>query len=247
MKLDRARHHLDCLRGAEQEWRSRAPVTMAVKEEDCGDGSRLYRIIATVTEPPPAEWATIIGDVVHNARSAMDNAVWAAADPTRRGKHTQLPICRTRSGWTKQSATQLAGLSTRQVHLLAREQPFHHPAQLVPLLTLRELSNQDKHRALHAVALESEREWMGIDNAEATFEHLARRAPGIVDQGEVVRIRAVPKDPSKPMTVHPNAEYVVAILGAPTPRGALDTLDACCWFAEVIVGHLEHPDRFASM
>jgi hypothetical protein len=89
---------------------------MAVKEEDGGDGSRLYRIIATVTEPPPAVWATVIGDVVHNARSAMDNAVWAAADPAQRGKHTQLPICKTRAEWTKQSGTQLAGVSPSQVH-----------------------------------------------------------------------------------------------------------------------------------
>jgi len=61
---------------------------MAVTDEDGGDGARLYRIIATVTEPPPVEWATIIGDVVHNTPSAMDNAVWSAADPAERGKHT---------------------------------------------------------------------------------------------------------------------------------------------------------------
>jgi hypothetical protein len=88
---------------------------------------------------------------------------------------------------------------------------------------------------------------MGIDNADTTFEHLARRSPGIIDNGEVLRVRAVPKDPKQPMVVEPNADYVVAISDAPTPSGALDTLDACCWFAEVIVGHLEHPERFQSL
>lgn len=240
MKLDHARELLDTLRTAEAEYRAGNPVQMETIEERCADGSRVYRIIASVRQEPPAGWALIIGDVVHNSRSALDNAVWAATDPLLRGRHTAMPICDSLEAWEIETIRRrrLDGVSAQQQAIIRKYQPFHDE-QPVPLSVLRDLSDGDKHRALHATALISEDEWVGSDNATVTFEHVARVIP-ITDQAEAMRVRATPQDPAEPMVVRPNAAYVVAI---GTFAGMTDTLDSCCWFAEKIVGELEHPDR----
>ncbi|MDO8749792.1 MAG: hypothetical protein Q7K03_01415 [Dehalococcoidia bacterium] len=69
VKVERAEHHLRDLDQAIQGFLKRKPYSM-VKEEDLNTGSYIWR--CKVSEQPPIEWSAVIGDIVHNLRSALD-------------------------------------------------------------------------------------------------------------------------------------------------------------------------------
>ncbi len=243
LKVDRARELLTQLRQEEAAYLAANPVDMEVRVEARGDGSEIHRVVAHVHQGPPVSWVPLVGDIVHNARSALDHAVWASASPALRGRHTQFPIYDRKRDWDERAARALAGVSDRQRDLVREFQPFlasDGRPELVPLAILRDLSNRDKHQALHAIALISNDEMVGTTNADITFEHLARVYP-ILDGGEAMRILARPENPRVAMVVSPRARYQTAI--ERTFGGMVDTLDGCCWFVERVLGRLEHPAR----
>lgn len=65
-----------------------------------------------VLHPPPLRLGVIVGDLVHNVRSALDHLVWQlvlanAQQPTRA---TQFPVCSKREQWAWVRARSLAGV-----------------------------------------------------------------------------------------------------------------------------------------
>jgi hypothetical protein len=76
LKLDRASRHLDSLQAHVSEWRERHPYDYVV-EPDPESGNQLVKV--KLIEPPPHEFRLIIGDCLHNLRSALDNLVYELA------------------------------------------------------------------------------------------------------------------------------------------------------------------------
>ena len=241
LKLDRAREHLAWLEAAVAEYRASEPVAMRTTEEAHADGSVTYRIVASVRVEPPAAWGPVIGDVVQNARSALDYAVWEIThDVDHQSNQTQMPICDTEEAWNAERLRRLKGVMDFQQEHIRESQPFQHDEPwTAPLSILRELSNRDKHRALHAAALASANEEAHTTNADVTFEHIARVIP-FSDDGDVMIIQATPQDPGQPMVVYPHADWAVGVLGL--VDSIVGTLDDACWSAERLVRRLEQPD-----
>jgi len=129
-------------------------------------------------EPPVEGWGAIIGDVVHNLRSALDHLVWALTlvnghtppavippkpQPGSEWKDIRFPIYafdfrkRYPSGrripWRFKPPNSLWGVRPALRADLQRLQPFNHGkrAPKMPLAVLDELWNIDKHRHLHLV------------------------------------------------------------------------------------------------
>lgn len=75
LKLDRARKHIDDLTALIDEFLKRGPYRLEqVSVAPHGHGVRLH-----IVEEPPAELALVVGDAVHNMRSALDVAFIDAA------------------------------------------------------------------------------------------------------------------------------------------------------------------------
>src|SRR4051812_542711 len=72
-KLDRAREHLEQLRGATEAWYGTTPQRI-VGEFDPATG--LFTFVAPHTGGSFREWGAIIGDVVHNLRASLDYLAW---------------------------------------------------------------------------------------------------------------------------------------------------------------------------
>jgi hypothetical protein len=97
LKLDRASHHLDSLDAKVRDWRQRYPYDY-ILEIDRESDEELVKI--TLIEPLPAEFRLIIGDCLHNLRSALDNLVYELALvhigvdplPERRARVLEFPI-----------------------------------------------------------------------------------------------------------------------------------------------------------
>lgn len=98
--------------------------------------------------PPPPRIGTMVGDVVHNLRSALDVSAWQLAianDEAAARKQRNLvtfSLTRTPEEFSKHRALPLFGESAHDV--IERLQPYRNSMQA--LGWLRDLSNSDKHR-----------------------------------------------------------------------------------------------------
>lgn len=124
---------------------------VTIDDDRCGWQVRLPDFAG----PPVDKWRLILGDAVHNVRSALDHLVWAHADTEglTEGQQSLLsfPILRKRGEW-KKKATMLgeaAKLPPGMVERIAAVQPFQRPQGEVEtdaLVLLQYLDNMDKHR-----------------------------------------------------------------------------------------------------
>jgi hypothetical protein len=128
------------------------------------NNSRFLRWVVNSIDEPPLEWATIVGDVVHNLRSSLDHLVYELSFLGTRGEpgdKTAFPCLLTRKSWNSNDTqnAKLKGVLERHKRMLYRAQPFYRRRDDVPtdvfdlrrhnaLWVLQELSNDDKHRML---------------------------------------------------------------------------------------------------
>lgn len=148
-KLERARTHLDALDQAVDEFRERSPYEFTTHTPGNKKGSSDIWVTVTVTEAPaiPDSWALITGDILTNARGALDHAVFPhirARKPTLERKYIQYPIEDSKEQWNKNK-----WFSKEVRKVVVESQPYRVSESAVhPLRVLRELVNMDKHRDL---------------------------------------------------------------------------------------------------
>jgi hypothetical protein len=174
--------------------------------------------------------AAVIGDAVHNIRSALDHLVYELAPPeVRRRRRTQFPIFMTEAGFRNQGLQQIDGITGDERTLIEKVQPYNasDPPNDDPLAVLNRLSNLDKHRLLVPViaAVSDTGVWVGSDNAEVNFTFIE---PGAVEDGtKIVAFTTAPKDPTQPMAVHPQSglEIQLADTGSTYRSNVVGTLE----------------------
>jgi hypothetical protein len=153
LKLARANTHIQTLTDSVVEWAKRSPLSgrAEIADDRCG----YWLILEEFKENPPIDyWGLVVGECVHNLRSALDNLCFSAArlqrgppaDPTG----IQFPIFDDEQSYRKRAAPTLRQLPEAAAQLLDHFQPFRMPDRQQiehhALLALQYLSNQDKHR-----------------------------------------------------------------------------------------------------
>lgn len=166
-KLRHAETHLSTLRTFIDTARAREENQLAVGAElDTAAGLYILRITYTPDLTPIAEKVSlIVGDVIHNLRSALDHLAWqlacgAAGGTPRKSKDVVFPICDPRQpGKTCKTPGYLATADWQKMHEFEpckglNNRPDGWSASYVHQLTLlKELSNADKHKTLPVVLL----------------------------------------------------------------------------------------------
>jgi hypothetical protein len=152
LKLARARMHAQAFGASVAEWQSHPLSAHGEISED----RRIYKLVLDefAVVPPVELWGMLIGDCIHNLRSALDNLCFSAArlkcDPPADPRGVQFPIFDTKVAYNDSAARTLRQLPDTAVHLLEHFQPFQKGAadeiQKHSLMALQHLSNQDKHR-----------------------------------------------------------------------------------------------------
>lgn len=160
LKLDRAKEHWEALN---REIRSYLDNHAIVPVAACDPLQRLYIFRVGKVLPLPARWGIIVGDIVHNTRSALDHLVTqlVMANGQVPGRHHAFPVCVKTRDWQRQvehakpGKSMLQGVAPAAVSLIKSIQPFHVGAQRdakrSTLAGLQRLSNADKHRLVHSV------------------------------------------------------------------------------------------------
>jgi hypothetical protein len=158
-KLYRAQEHLETLEAEIALFQRRKPYEVA-GDIDSEPGFFLLRF--HLTEEPRQRWATIIGDVAHNYRSALDHLAWVLVKRNggNAGRQTKFPIYNSEANylaWREPRGANdprgrrddpFAGVDERVIEIIERFQPYKREdeAEADPLAILNRISNRDKHR-----------------------------------------------------------------------------------------------------
>ncbi len=157
IKLDRALHHLQSLEYETAAWLDSKPYRLT-EEYDTSSGETV--LVAELLRPVPPRFAPIIGDCVHNLRSALDNLAYELAVaytgeplPENIERDSGFPILfRDGEGLAKRANRMIRGIHPEAQAIIRQLQP-HRPTDNAypahPLWLLNELSNKDKHRFPH--------------------------------------------------------------------------------------------------
>lgn len=121
-----------------------------------------------VTSQPPPDLALLVGEVVHQLRSALDHVAYglvvgAGNTPTHR---TGFPVCVRRPARLNVHG----GVTAEALALVDAFQPYQRPdAEAHPLNVLNALWNVDKHRMLLVTTLQSvdSHVWVGTPGGPA--------------------------------------------------------------------------------
>lgn len=125
------------------------------------DSGYFHFVVETLADTPRFRWGLMLGEVVHNLRSALDALAFALADlktGRREDYVTQFPICSagTKRFWKDDLIRkQIQHIDPVHQKMIEAVQPYHaaKPARLHPLAMLQRLSNKDKHRGVHVTLL----------------------------------------------------------------------------------------------
>jgi hypothetical protein len=149
-KFERADAHLKALRAEIPVFFDGDPYGFG-EYLDCEAGE--YGLRIEIRQPIPLMWSVIVGDYVHNLRSALDHLAWqlVLVSGGTPGTRTAFPIFieepwsgRPRTRWDAMTA----GMHETIIETLREVQPYAQAkrAQEHGLAILAALSNEDKHR-----------------------------------------------------------------------------------------------------
>jgi hypothetical protein len=150
-KRARAQHHFDTLDVAVRDFFANHPYTLAIEPDP--DHNRYVIRLHGPFPIPDTEWATIIGDCVHNLRAIFDYIAWELAGGNPTDRQTQFPIYDTEEGFKERGARQIRRLPEETQVLIEKIQPYHgHSLARDPhrhaLWPLHLLDINDKHKLL---------------------------------------------------------------------------------------------------
>lgn len=115
-------------------------------EDDPRTGDLVYRVRLLATRP--VEWSLLIGDAIHNARSALDHLAWrlVEVDGGSPGEATSFPIAETEEGYGDRLRKCLRGASPATRARIRGLAPWRCGDE--QLWRLHKLDVIDKHRLL---------------------------------------------------------------------------------------------------
>jgi hypothetical protein len=101
---------------------------------------------------PPPRLSVLLGECVHNMRSAVDNLVCALArtiTPHCKCRDLAFPLYKNLAEWNEKAAKPLKGIPPAAKEIIRQLQPWSEGITPHPLTILNKLSNIDKHRGLN--------------------------------------------------------------------------------------------------
>lgn len=205
LKLAHANTHFTALGDEVRTFLAQNEPEMVV-EYDPTTGWQSVRIVAI--PELPRDWGVILGDALHDCRSALDNTVaslvrLAAGEPTR---SSEFPILvNPRGGPEQPLLTALTGVlhvyqepvRAAQPYLVGADRDQH------PLAILQALSNADKHRVVHVATITPTEGAYRLGTTVGNEIAEQRQSEGglaLTPGTEIVQVRTAP-DPEAPVAV----------------------------------------------
>jgi hypothetical protein len=172
LKFKRAQQHMvDIRREARRYAHSQPYQTLPIRQPQRYDSIQTYRL--NIAQQPDPMIAIMLGDFIHNLRSALDHVVVAASRPRSERATASFPIS-TENLWARDSKRRyivrdkerrksflraIRGLPPQAQTFIIRAQPYQVPerAHESILAIISRLENADKHRELITIGTGLER------------------------------------------------------------------------------------------
>jgi hypothetical protein len=157
-RLDRALYHLESLKEELDAWREENPYRTWSKADV--DSTKKVLWVEVLKPPPAAELSLIIGDCIHNLRSALDNLAFelalaykGAPLPSDIEGKSGFPIFLTEN--PAKLDDMLSGVHPDAKAIIEGLQPYNRWKRATndPLWQLNQLAVEDKHRLPHVTLL----------------------------------------------------------------------------------------------
>ncbi|MBO1768248.1 hypothetical protein [Allobranchiibius sp. GilTou38] len=251
-KLARAQQHRHDLVGRIAAWAGTSPPKY---DGNIADDRLSYEVRVQMRHSPPLEeWSLILGDALHNLRSALDVLVWSLAEvETLSGKEQKRlmwPVVVERESWVDAAARSLPAVPADVVARIEECQPFNWPEsqrEQDGLLLLHRLDIQDKHRLSLAAQVEPTRTEIQQSVEFHDGAAAARNAPPdmtIVDQALVngaTLLRGRTVDPIKRIGGTFNLTFQTGLSIDGNFVGALELLDGLSSHVTQVLQHVANP------
>jgi hypothetical protein len=152
-KFNRSKHQFDELRREMDAFFNQEPQphsSIGAFDMDAWEWVERFQ----VRQQPPLLFGVILGDCLHNLRSALDHTMWQVTllDGETPNNSTQFPIASKSEDHFEAMADRcIPGLSADHRALVKKAQPYHagDKADVQALSVLATLSNIDKHQVVH--------------------------------------------------------------------------------------------------
>lgn len=184
-------------------------------EPDPDTGEQVVRI-RSHRQPPldaPPRLGVIVGDILHNLRSALDHLIWQlAVIGTGPGERNQFPIFDTPEQFEQKRKWYLKGVRAEHRALIEECQPYKGGTIGRALTLIAHLNDIDKHRIVHSgitfgMTGPPSISFTNVRSAQIT----GRDITTLIDGAELYRISAVDiVDPSKTVEVQSQVRYSIA-------------------------------------
>jgi hypothetical protein len=162
-KLDRAKAHFQALNKSIGAFKRSKTHDFVISQFNPNTGEKVVNL-KILKEPKNPEWGLVLGDMVHNLRSALDHLVWQLVilNGKKPRRQNQFPIIGTKNEYWEVPENRSESVRDRMLAGVAEDhrafidvvQPFI--AEGAPedsrtaLALLSGISNADKHRVIHA-------------------------------------------------------------------------------------------------
>ncbi len=149
LKIERAVEHFDNLDREIRAYRARDSYGAVV---DYDPPTYRVTVRVRVSENPPPRLGILVGDTVHNLRSALDHLAWqlVSAGGGTPGAGTEFPVFWDGKKYKTSGVGKVQGASPAAMNLLAGLQPYRAASvQTHALYMLHHLDIVDKHRLLN--------------------------------------------------------------------------------------------------
>jgi hypothetical protein len=158
-KLARALQHVEACRQIAKKWIDLNAKSRPFKFEPqvSGQGTRYIVYWEPIEELPVVELGLLVGDFLHNLRSALDHLAYELAAaytkplPPKAAETCEFPIFWREPMEARQEQSKIGCIHPDAVKLIKAIQPHHKGSNYTedPLWILNELERIDKHRTLH--------------------------------------------------------------------------------------------------
>lgn len=210
LKLNRAAEHAHALNHEIGQFLATNPYEVT---DDFDPEARKHTYRVRERASPPSWLGVIVGDCVHNLRSALDQLIYqlALGRKDSPGRKTAFPVFIDAGTYRKQRRRIIGDLDPKAQQIVDDLQPGGDNPTFDPLYVLHELWNEDKHRLIPLVAssaVSSEVSLppgVGIEEIEVVFRQ------GPLEGEEVIGWFVMPKGMRPDQYVHPDFAFDVAL------------------------------------
>lgn len=233
IKLKRAEKHLTELSDYTARYSEVRPydTTVEVHRDAKSTG---YIVRAFLNDPPDYTPSVIVGDCIHDIRSALDHIIAFLTEPEELRKRSAFPIYEEniwQPGFKSQRESFKAateGLPEYALAFVEQVQPYHRgqAAPDDPLAVLKALSNADKHRELIVVARALHEPGTGLRWEPDGPVFVQHRVGEIFENGAVIANFPIGGHPDTEPQVHSHGAVSIAIKRQGDPGDYLPLPDA---------------------